>query len=92
ISSGWKSLDTRTIEKLTSQPRHVLAYDVATGFETDDTESKIQGVKNFSWNKCLKIVHEKSINYITLKKNIPSLLEATTCFQVSFRRDLPQIG
>ncbi|HFL9200126.1 TPA: hypothetical protein ACG5W5_005287, partial [Escherichia coli] len=39
-----------------------------------------------------KIVHEKSINYITLKKNIPSLLEATTCFQVSFRCDLPQIG
>ncbi|WP_204082026.1 hypothetical protein, partial [Escherichia coli] len=61
-------------------------------FETDDTESKNQRVKNFSWNKCLKIVHEKSMNYITLKKNIPSLLEATTCFQVSFRRDLPQIG
>ncbi|HFX7255388.1 hypothetical protein, partial [Escherichia coli] len=57
-----------------------------------DTESKNQRVKNFSWNKCLKIVHEKSINYITLKKNIPSLLEATTCFQVSFRCDLPQIG
>ncbi|HFO7327686.1 TPA: hypothetical protein ACHKWP_005555, partial [Escherichia coli] len=68
ISSGWKSLDTRTIEKLTSQPRHVLAYDVATGFETDDTESKNQRVKNFSWNKCLKIVHEKSINYITFKE------------------------
>ncbi|MDW4798677.1 hypothetical protein NQ294_25515, partial [Escherichia coli] len=49
-------------------------------------------VKNSSWNKCLKIVHEKSMNYITLKKNIPSLLESTTCFQVSFRRDLPQIG
>ncbi|WP_047204598.1 hypothetical protein, partial [Shigella dysenteriae] len=32
------------------------------------------------------------MNYITLKKNIPSLLESTTCFQVSFRRDLPQIG
>ncbi|MGS3209959.1 hypothetical protein, partial [Escherichia coli] len=61
-------------------------------FETDDTESKNQRVKNFSWNKCLKIVHEKSINYITLKKNIPSLLEATICFQVSFRCDLPQIG
>ncbi|HGC0932075.1 TPA: hypothetical protein ACIX8L_005854, partial [Escherichia coli] len=59
---------------------------------TDDTESKNQRVKNFSWNKCLKIVHEKSIIYITLKKNIPSLLEATICCQVSFRRDLPQIG
>ncbi|EPY2175461.1 TPA: hypothetical protein ACH7YQ_005690, partial [Escherichia coli] len=57
-----------------------------------DTESKNQRVKNFSWNKCLKIVHEKSIIYITLKKNIPSLLEATICCQVSFRRDLPQIG
>ncbi|WP_134802016.1 hypothetical protein [Shigella dysenteriae] len=37
-------------------------------------------------------ITEKSMNYITLKKNIPSLLESTTCFQVSFRRDLPQIG
>ncbi|MCZ4161400.1 hypothetical protein, partial [Escherichia coli] len=57
-----------------------------------DTKSKNQSVKNSSLNKCLKIVHETLLNYITLKKNIPSLLESTTCFQVSFRRDLPQIG
>jgi hypothetical protein len=35
IDNSWKSFNTRTIEKFTSQPQHVLAYDVATGFETD---------------------------------------------------------
>ncbi|EOT3909522.1 hypothetical protein ACLADQ_005060, partial [Escherichia coli] len=43
-------------------------------FETDDTESQNQKVINFSWNKCLKNIHEKSINYVEFNKNIPSLL------------------